>query len=84
MQVTTHKVHKLLQQFGLIKCKNPAHNERGYSLKHQKIIARIDVFFNSFELLDEVVQHLTNQEIKIKQQCRRDLEDGCWLSIEQR
>lgn len=78
----TQHIHQQLQSFGFVKCTNPAHNSRGYNLKHQKAIAQIDIFFNSFELLDEATQILKAQGVKVKQ-CWRDIADGCWLSIEQ-
>lgn len=78
----TQHIHQQLKSFGFIKCSNPAHNSRGYVLKHQRAIARIDIYFNSFELLEEATKILESQGVKVKQ-CRRDIEDGCWLSIEQ-
>lgn len=49
----TRNINHCLRKAGFVKCRNPHHHERGYTLKHHKNAARIQVYFNSFELLDE-------------------------------
>lgn len=77
----TRKIHNLLRKAGLVKCRNPAHHERGYTLKHHKNVALIQVYFNSFEVLDEADQVLSNQGIKAVKTLPHKSQ-GCFLSIE--
>ena len=47
-------IHQWLRKACFVRYRNPSHHQRGYSLKHHKYKALIQVFFNSFELLNEV------------------------------
>jgi hypothetical protein len=77
----TRNIHKFLRTACFVKCRNPAHHERGYTLKHHKNEALIQVFFNSFELLDEADQVLRTQGIKVVKSLHHQTQ-GCFLSIE--
>ena len=77
----TIKVHNLFRKACFVRCRNPCHHERGYSLKHHKNEAFLQVFFNSFELLDEVDRVLRTQGIKVVKSLPHQSK-GCFLSIE--
>ncbi|MEG4242962.1 hypothetical protein [Microcoleus sp. AT9b-C3] len=77
----TRKIHNLLRKAGFVKCRNPCHHERGYTLKHHKNAALIQVYFNSFELLDEADQVLRTQGMNGVKSLPHKAE-GCFLSIE--
>jgi hypothetical protein len=77
----TRKIHQFLRKAGFVRCRNPHHHERGYSLKHHKLEGIIQVWFNSFELLDEADQVLRSQGMKgVKSLPHKS--KGCFLSIE--
>ncbi|MEG3920735.1 hypothetical protein QUA07_16595 [Microcoleus sp. T3_A4] len=77
----TRKIHNLLRKACFVKCRNPCHHERGYTLKHHKNAALIQVYFNSFELLDEADQVLKTQGMNGVKALSHKAE-GCFLSIE--
>lgn len=77
----TRKIHNLLRKACFVKCRNPCHHERGYSLKHHKNEALIQVYFNSFELLDEADQVLRTQGIKVVKSLPHQSK-GCFISVE--
>jgi hypothetical protein len=77
----TRKIYNFLRKACFVKCRNPCHHERGYTLKHHKNTARIQVYFNSFELLDEADQVLQAQGIKVVKSLPHQSQ-GCFLSIE--
>lgn len=77
----TRNIHQVLKTARFVRCRNPAHHERGYSLKHHKNAALIQVYFNSFELLDEAAQVLQAQAIKAIKSLPHHSR-GCFLSIE--
>jgi hypothetical protein len=77
----TRKIHNLLRKACFVKCRNPCHHERGYTLKHHKNAAVIQVYFDSFELLDEGEQLLQTQGIKVVKSLPHKSQ-GCFLSIE--
>ena len=78
----TRKIHNLLRKSGFVKCRNPCHHERGYTLKHHKNAALIQVYFNSFALLDEA------EKVIVKTQGMNGIKalphkaEGCFLSID--
>ncbi|MEG4007746.1 hypothetical protein QUA41_17815 [Microcoleus sp. Pol11C1] len=76
----TRKIHNLLRKARFVKCRNPCHHERGYTLKHHKNAALIQVYFDSFELLDEADRVLQSQGIKGVKSLP-DKAEGCFLSI---
>lgn len=77
----TRKIHNFLRKARFVKCRNPYHHERGYTLKHHKNAALIQVYFDSFELLDEADRVLQNQGIKgVKSLPHKS--QGCFLSIQ--
>jgi hypothetical protein len=75
------KIHNFLRKASFVKCRNPRHHERGYTLKHHKNTACIQVFFNSFELLDEADRVLRTRGIKAVKSLPHQSQ-GCFLSIE--
>lgn len=77
----TGQIHNCLRKAGFVKCRNPCHNERGYTLKHHKSAALIQVYFESFELLDEADRVLSNQGIKAVKTLPNQAK-GCFLSIQ--
>ena len=77
----TRKIHQFLRKAGFVRCRNPWHHQRGYSLKHHKNEALIQVFFNSFELLDEADQVLRTQGMNGVKSLPHQFK-GCFLSIE--
>jgi len=77
----TRKIHNLLRKACFVKCRNPCHHERGYTLKHHKNAALIQVYFDSFELLNEADQFLQNQGIKGIKSCPQKAQ-GCFISIQ--
>lgn len=77
----TRKIHNLLRKACFVKCRNPCHHERGYTLKHHKNAALIQVYFDSFELLDEAEKVLQSQGIKVEKSLP-DQSQGCFLSIQ--
>ena len=74
-------IHQWLRKACFMRCRNPSHHQRGYSLKHHKNAAIIQVFFNSFELLDEADQVLRTQGIKAVKSLPYQSQ-GCFLRIE--
>ena len=77
----TRNIHQFLRKACFVKCRNPCHHERGYTLKHHKNEALIQVFFNSFELLDEADRVLNARGIKALKSLPQQSK-GCFLSIE--
>jgi len=77
----TRKIHPFLRKACFVKCRNPCHHERGYTLKHHKSEALIQVFFNSFELLDEADGVLNARGIKAVKSLPHPSK-GCFLSVE--
>jgi len=77
----TRKIHNLLRKACFVKCRNPCHHERGYTLKHHKNAALIQVYFDSFELLDEAEKVLQFQGIKVEKSLPHKSQ-GCFLSIQ--
>jgi hypothetical protein len=77
----TANIHQYLRRACFVKCRNPARHERGYALKHHKNDALIQVFFNSFELLDEADRVLRTQGIKVIKSLPHQSK-GCFLSVE--
>lgn len=77
----TRNIHKFLKKADFVRCPHPHHHQRGYTLKHHKNAAIIQVFFNSFELLDEADQVLRTQGIKAVKSLPYQSQ-GCFLRIE--
>jgi hypothetical protein len=75
------KIHKFLNNAGFVKCPHPHYHERGYTLKHHKHQGMIQIFFNSFELLDEADKVLIAQSIKAVRSLPEQSK-GCFLSVE--
>ena len=74
-------IHQCLKKACFVRCRNPCHHERGYTLKHHKNVALIQVYFNSFELLDEADRVLHTQGIRVVKSLPHQSQ-GCFLSIE--
>jgi hypothetical protein len=77
----TRKIHNLLRKACFVKCRNPCHHERGYTLKHHKNAALIQVYLDSFELLDGAEKVLQSQGIKVEKSLPHKSQGSC-LSIE--
>jgi hypothetical protein len=77
----TRNIHQFVRTACFVKCRNPSHHERGYTLKHHKSEALIQVFLNSFELLDEADQVLRTQGMNGVKSLPHQSK-GCFLSIE--
>jgi hypothetical protein len=77
----TRNIHQFLRTACFVRCRNPAHHERGYTLKHHKNEALIQVFFNSFELLNEAEQILSTQGIKAVKSVPHQSK-GCFRAVE--
>ena len=77
----TKKIHHCLRKAGFVRCKLAHHQERGYALKHHKNASIIQVFFNSFELLDEADGVLNARGIKAVKSLPHPSK-GCFLSVE--
>jgi hypothetical protein len=77
----TKNIHQCLITACFARCPNPSHHERGYTLKHHKNEALIQVYFDSFEFLDEADQVLRTQGIKVVKSLPHKSK-GCFLSVE--
>jgi len=78
----TNNIHKILKVAGFVKCRRPHHEERGYALKCHRMTHRIQVFFNSFELLNEAEQIFTKEGFKVAMKTLSHQSQGCFLIIE--
>lgn len=78
----TNKIHKTLKVAGFVRCRKPHHSERGYALKYHKMTQIIQVFFNSFELLNEAEQIFTIEGFKVAMKTLSHQSQGCFLIIE--
>ena len=77
-----NNIHKLLKVAGIVRCRRPHHEERGYALKCHKMTETIQVFFNSFELLNEVEQILSKEGFKVVLKTFSHQFQGYFLIIE--
>jgi hypothetical protein len=76
----TRNIHKFLKKADFVRCPHPHHHPRGYTLKHHKNAVLIQVYFNSFELLDEADKVLTAEGIKVVKTLPHQSK-GCFLIV---
>lgn len=81
MIIDISNIHKILKNADFVKSRHPHHHERGYTLKHHKLEGIIQVYLNSFEMLDEADKVLTAQSMKVVKSLPHPPQ-GCFLSIE--
>ena len=77
-----NNIHKIFKVAGFVRCRKPHHEERGYALKYHKMTQMIQVFFNSFELLNDAEQILITEGFKVVLKTLSHQSKGCFLIIE--
>ncbi|MEG4119203.1 MULTISPECIES: hypothetical protein [unclassified Microcoleus] len=77
----TRNIHTFLRTACFVRCRHHSHHERGYTLKHHKLEGIIQVWFNSFELLDEAEKVLRTEGLELKITLA-DQSNGCFLSLD--
>ncbi|MEG4801339.1 hypothetical protein QUB63_17805 [Microcoleus sp. ARI1-B5] len=77
----TRNIHTFLRTACFVRCRHPSHHERGYTLKHHKLEGILQVWFNSFELLDEAEKVLRTEGLELKITLAYQ-SNGCFLSLD--